>query len=101
MPRKINRGSDRKVYAASAWWENSDPFITVVGFDPKRVSFEIDRYLDNYMEEQLRNDDNFSSIEEIESQIKWSGVHAYNLSDIVPDARRAMTALLIHGILFV
>lgn len=76
---RISITPDTRVYASSLWWEDSDPFISVVGFNREQVAQEIDRIADD---ERKRADEDGDELEQ-NTRLCSGGVHDYAVSDFI------------------
>lgn len=77
MTRTITQ--DTQLYGSSLWWEDSDPFISVVGFDREEVSRRIDAIA---KDERKRADEDGDELEQ-NTRLCSGGVHVYSVSDFV------------------
>jgi hypothetical protein len=92
------RGSKRDpqksvtVYAATIWWRDSDPLMTVVAktaAKAKALAFKA-------MKEEAKqayDSDQFDKLYQAQDALAWSGVHVFNLSTLVSDHREYDEAL--------
>lgn len=81
-----------KVYAASYFYEECDPSMIAIGRDPKQVQ----RAVKSAMKEEAENWADDETRDPDYAPIAWSGVHSYDLADLVVSAsqrREVLTAL--------
>jgi hypothetical protein len=76
----------RIVYVASAWWNDSDPFVTIVGNDPKKVeraaySAMKDTATDAYNSSEPEDK---RKVRDFLDDIGWSGVNTFAFDAIIP-----------------
>ena len=69
------------VYAATIWWRDNDPLLTIVA---KTVAKAKTKAMQAMKEEarQAYDSEQFDTLREANSALAWSGVHAFDLKDL-------------------
>ena len=77
----------RTVYVASAWWEDCDPFVTVVGNDPKKVERAISGAMKDAATDAYNGSesDDKRRVRDFLNDIGWTGVTLFAFDSIIPD----------------
>ena len=71
-----------KVYVATIWWADSDPLITIVTKSQNKTKKLALQYMKKESKDAYDNDD-FDSLTDAQDSIRWGGVHAFDLKDLV------------------
>ncbi len=76
----------RTIYVASAWWEDCDPFVRVVGNDPKKVQKAVERAMKDEAVDAFNasEPEDKRKVRDFLNDIGWSGVDGFAFDAIVP-----------------
>ena len=76
----------RTVYVASAWWSDCDPFVRVVGNDPKRVEKAVERAMKDAAIDAYNGSEpeDKRKVRDFLRDIEWTGVDEFTFDAIVP-----------------
>ena len=79
---KRNITPDTTVYIASAWWQDSDPSMSVVATTDKIAEADIRRQMKDAAKD-ARDDGSYRTISDALDDIAWSGVFPEPLKNVV------------------
>lgn len=73
-----------KVYAATIWWRDNDPLVTIVATTAAKAKTKAIQA----MKEEARQayeSEQFDKLYQAQDALAWSGVHAFDLKDLASD----------------
>jgi len=70
-----------KVYVASAWWRDCDPFVSVVSTNKTRAADLIREEMAEEAEHAYGGDDEDKDLEDYLDEMAWSGVQEFEDTD--------------------
>lgn len=79
--------ADKEVFISSVWWRDNEPFVRTVGNDKGKVKQAAMNAIHDAAQTAFDDSepDEDKQVEDFEQDIRWSGVHAMFLSDIVTE----------------
>ena len=81
-----------KVYAATIWWADSDPLVTIVTKTSDKTRKLALKYMKGEAEYAYENDI-YDSLDDAESSIRWTGVSAFDLKTLTVSKRDYASAV--------